>query len=338
MFDRHRLTRIPTVILMPHSACNCRCIMCDIWKNNATKTSWTNEYFDRLLTSLAKLKTRHIVLSGGEALLHANVFTFAQRMQAANMRITLLTTGLLLEKFADSVVRYIHDVIVSLDGSRDVHDRIRSIPGAFDQLEAGVYAVRKRNPHYDVSARCVLQRLNFRDLVPTVDAARSMGLSRISFLAADVSTDAFNHRPAQLDRSPIVPHVNELPDLQNSVEQLICLREDDFRSGFVVESPDKLRRLVHYYRALHGLGNFPPVTCNAPWNSAVIESDGSIRPCFFHHPYPNRPTMEETVNSASAIDFRRRLDVATNEVCQRCVCSRYVRVYHGALESVRNLY
>ena len=30
----HRISALPVVILMPHSACNCRCVMCDIWKDN----------------------------------------------------------------------------------------------------------------------------------------------------------------------------------------------------------------------------------------------------------------------------------------------------------------
>ena len=30
----HRITSLPILILMPHSACNCRCVMCDIWKGN----------------------------------------------------------------------------------------------------------------------------------------------------------------------------------------------------------------------------------------------------------------------------------------------------------------
>ncbi|HMU73003.1 MAG TPA: hypothetical protein PKD93_09685, partial [Ferruginibacter sp.] len=30
----HRISSLPIAILMPHSACNCRCVMCDIWKGN----------------------------------------------------------------------------------------------------------------------------------------------------------------------------------------------------------------------------------------------------------------------------------------------------------------
>jgi MoaA/NifB/PqqE/SkfB family radical SAM enzyme len=27
--------------------------------------------------------------------------------------------------------------------------------------------------------------------------------------------------------------------------------------------------------------------CNAPWVSAVLETDGTVRPCFFHEPIGN---------------------------------------------------
>jgi hypothetical protein len=30
----NRISALPIVILMPHSACNCQCVMCDIWKGN----------------------------------------------------------------------------------------------------------------------------------------------------------------------------------------------------------------------------------------------------------------------------------------------------------------
>ena len=33
----HRLASLPILALSVHSACNCRCVMCDIWKANAEK-------------------------------------------------------------------------------------------------------------------------------------------------------------------------------------------------------------------------------------------------------------------------------------------------------------
>ena len=55
----------------------------------------------------------------------------------------------------------------------------------------------------------------------------------------------------------------------------------EFASGFIAEPPAKLRALHQYFAALLGQSPLPPVRCNAPRFSAVIETDGTLKPCFF---------------------------------------------------------
>jgi Fe-coproporphyrin III synthase len=66
--------------------------------------------------------------------------------------------------------------------------------------------------------------------------------------------------------------------------------------------------------------------CNAPWVSAVIEADGAVRPCFFHRSLGNihERTLIEILNGETAVDFRQRLDILNNPVCQKCVCSLHL--------------
>ena len=47
-----RISALPIVILMPHSACNCRCIMCDIWKDNKNLKQLTEKDIDGFTVSL----------------------------------------------------------------------------------------------------------------------------------------------------------------------------------------------------------------------------------------------------------------------------------------------
>jgi Fe-coproporphyrin III synthase len=63
--------------------------------------------------------------------------------------------------------------------------------------------------------------------------------------------------------------------------------------------------------------------CNAPWVSAVIEADGSVRPCFFHPSIGNLSgtTLEAVINGAEGRGFRSTLNVANNPICRNCVCS-----------------
>jgi radical SAM protein with 4Fe4S-binding SPASM domain len=64
-------------------------------------------------------------------------------------------------------------------------------------------------------------------------------------------------------------------------------------------------------------------TCNAPWVSAVVEVDGSVRPCFFHRPIGNITSspLEEVINGEAAQEFRQSLDIENDATCRRCVCS-----------------
>src|ERR1700704_2429499 len=74
----HRISALPVVILMPHSACNCRCVMCDIWKDNKNLKQLTEQDISGLLTALRKFGTKQVVMSGGEALLNKNFFALCR--------------------------------------------------------------------------------------------------------------------------------------------------------------------------------------------------------------------------------------------------------------------
>ena len=264
-------------------------------------------------------------MSGGEALMHPDFFKLCEIIKARKISITVLSTGLLLKKYAKEIIALTNEVIVSLDGSREVHDKIRNIPNAFDILKEGVQELKRLNKNYRVTARCVIQRANFKDLPHIVEAAREMGLNQISFLNADVSTDAFN-RPELWGEEKVDEvrlSLEELERFKETIESLIQTNTRDFRSGFIAESPDKIRRFYNYYAAFHGLSNFPKINCNAPWVSAVIEPDGSVRPCFFHAKIGNikDASLSNIINSEESISFRKNLNVKTNPVCEKCVCS-----------------
>src|ERR1700729_3830945 len=88
------ISALPVVILMPHSACNCRCVMCDIWKDNKNLKQITPDDVSKLMRSLKKLDTQRVLMSGGEALLNRNFFSLCEILKSAGIKVTLLTTGL----------------------------------------------------------------------------------------------------------------------------------------------------------------------------------------------------------------------------------------------------
>lgn len=325
----HRIHTLPVVVLMPHSRCNCRCVMCDIWKANRNGQELARGDLLPHMGTFRKWNVQWVTLSGGEALMHSNLWTLCELLREAGVhKITLLSTGLLLERYAEDVVRWCDEVTVSLDGSREVHDDIRRVPRAYDRLAEGVAALKALDPRFTVTARCVVQSRNYADLPNIVKAAHEIGLDQISFLAVDVSTPAFN-RPQlwgddRVDDVALSP--NEVAEFEQILEQTVVDYAADFAAGFIAESPDKLRRLHRYFAALNGAGDFPETVCNAPWVSTVVEADGTVRPCFFHESLGNvhEQPLEAILNSDDAVEFRRNLDVKTDPICRKCVCTLHL--------------
>jgi MoaA/NifB/PqqE/SkfB family radical SAM enzyme len=321
----HKIYNLPIIVMMPHSRCNCRCVMCDIWKANSEKRELSHEDLAKHLPQFKKLGVKEIVFSGGEALMHSNLWSLCEMLRGEGIRLSLLSTGLLLEHHAKNIIENFKEVIISLDGSEEVHDRIRKIPSGFNKITAGVTALKKINSKFRITARCVIQRYNFFDFENTITAAKQLGLDQISFLAADVSTNAFNRtEPWTAERiNGIALSGEEAEQFEKIIERTFLSMHSHFESSFVAESPDKIRRIAQYYRAVNGIVEFPKPVCNAPWVSAVIESDGSVMPCFFHKPYGNifSENFTDIVNSAQAIAFRKNLNVQEDPICKKCVCS-----------------
>src|ERR1700712_5827691 len=94
--------QIPILMLNVHSHCNCRCVMCDIWQRE-TKESVKAIDLERHRQSLLRLGVRHVVLTGGEPLLNGDLAVICAFFREMQIRLTLLTTGLLLKKRAEEV-------------------------------------------------------------------------------------------------------------------------------------------------------------------------------------------------------------------------------------------
>jgi MoaA/NifB/PqqE/SkfB family radical SAM enzyme len=323
----HQIRTLPVVVISPHNQCNCRCVMCDIWRIREPKEI-TPALLEQQLTGFRELGVRWVVFTGGEPQLNPQMISLAKMLRAESIRVTMLTAGLLLESHAEAIAENIDDVIVSLDGPSAVHDQIRRVPHAFEQIKAGVVALRSFRPDIAVRARCTVQRANYRSLCQTVQSAKEIKLNSISFLAADLTSEAFNRpqgwAPGRQER--VALNAEEVDTLEAEIERLVAEHNLDLNSGFVVESADKLRRVVLHFRAHLEQEQPASPRCNAPWVSSVIEASGDVRPCFFHPSIGNihDQPLRHILNGPKALSFRANLDVATNPICRRCVCSLYI--------------
>jgi len=317
----HVIHKLPVLVLHVNNRCNCRCTMCSIWKSTDT-SELTPETLSGYLPDMRTLGVESVALTGGEPLMHSRLSELCSILKDAGIRVTILTTGLLLHRHAEMLVRLVDEVIVSLDGPSAVHERIRRVAGCYELLACGVRALHDIDPRFPVHGRCTVQRLNCSSLRATATSARSIGLQSISFLAADLVSTAFN-RGTGLTVIEGDGLALGLTDIQELEREIAAIPEADFTSGFVVESREKLQRIVRHFRARLGLAEPVAPRCNAPWVSGVIETDGLLRPCFFHEGIGRADSSGflAALNGPAALEFRSRLVVADDSMCRRCVCS-----------------
>ncbi len=321
------LRRLPLVTLYLTERCNSRCVTCDYWRHG--RADMNLEAVQRLLPSLSQLETRVVLLSGGEPLLNPEWEHIAQALRQMGLRVWLLTSGLSLAKHAERAAKVFDTITVSLDGTdRQTYQAIRGLD-ALDKVCDGIRAAAAHGVAPGV--RVTVQRANFRRLPAFVSLAKELGARQVSFLAVDVANPhAFGRTEGFSSDLALVPE--ELPVLDELLSSMERECAADFRSGFIAESPGKLRRILQYFAAIHGKTSYPLVRCNAPEFSAVVGATGSVQPCFFISGPPEaalrgdggeRDDLSGALNGARMMALRSSIRTGARAECKTCVCSMW---------------
>jgi Fe-coproporphyrin III synthase len=320
------LARLPLVTLYLTDRCNSRCVTCDYWRHG--RDDMDLAAVTRLLPSFAQLHTEVVLLSGGEPLLNPEWAQIAELLRRNGLNVWLLTSGLALAKHARRVTNLIDAITVSLDGTdSETYTAIRGL-NAFDKVCAGIRAAADQGT--PPSIRVTVQRANYRQLPAFVDLAKTLGAQRISFLAVDVANPHAFGRTGDFV-SDLALRLEDLPHLETILNALEQDHRQDFRSGFIAESPQKLRRLLHYFAAIQGRGEYPATRCNAPEFSAVIGASGRVQPCFFisgpldaqiaGDAEPAESGLATVLNSGGMTALRAAIRTGARRECKTCVCT-----------------
>jgi MoaA/NifB/PqqE/SkfB family radical SAM enzyme len=291
---------------------------------------------EKLADELSSFGLKHIVYSGGEPLLRRDFVQICEIFSKPGVKQSLLTNGLLLEKRVGEIQKYLKEIIVSIDGAdAQTHNTIRGL-NSFDQILKGIRRAVSSPEKREVSIRTVLQKRNFRQFPVMIELAKSLGVNRISFLSADVFSDSFGRdtRGYAESNGNILLNQDEVKEFRNIIEDTITKYKDDLDSRFISESPEKLFRILEYYEACIGLGEYPRNICNAPMLSAVITSTGAMLPCYFLPVYGNirKGAVKELVNGAKIKRVRRDVKDYVLDRCKQCVCTLHINPQRALMD------
>ena len=127
--------------------CNLRCYFCGQWGrkgffSGSDDADMRFEEWCSVIDRLIEYSKRsgispEITLWGGEPLVYPEFKAIVEYLKANQFQSSLITNGVLIDRFADLIRDNFKTVYISIDGPREIHDRIRGY-GVFDKVAANV--------------------------------------------------------------------------------------------------------------------------------------------------------------------------------------------------------
>lgn len=125
--------------------CNMKCDFCSTWINNRNlaKDISTEEAVS-IIEQLSELGTNLIHFSGGEPTLRNDLPELVTKAKEKNIIVSITTNGSASIKTMEKII-HADLILVSIDGTREFHDTIRNMPGAFDKAMETLQFLRYKN-------------------------------------------------------------------------------------------------------------------------------------------------------------------------------------------------
>lgn len=156
--------------------CNLFCKHCYIDGGRRKEELKKDEAF-RVIKELASLDFKLVLFSGGEPLLYPHLFPLNALCKDYGIKTCLSSNGSLCEDFGWKIKGGDFDYVgISIDGVREIHDKFRAIPGAFDKAINGLRALKRWGVKRGM--RFTLSRENIRSLPSVIELALKEELER----------------------------------------------------------------------------------------------------------------------------------------------------------------
>jgi MoaA/NifB/PqqE/SkfB family radical SAM enzyme len=185
-FDGIHIKQVDEVAINPVLRCNLNCVMCHQGEIKCRK-DMTFDKFEKILKNLKKEGVTKVSLIGGEIFVMQDIWKFIGLMEKMGFRYDL-STNLFnvpdLDKF--SKLKGLEMVTTSLDGTMEIHNKIRRNPRAFQNATTNIQRLVKMKIPVDVA--CVVQKANLDSLEELTQLVCRLGVKSMTFLAANKIT------------------------------------------------------------------------------------------------------------------------------------------------------
>lgn len=251
--------------------CNLKCQHCYLGDLNNYEPS--KELVDKILFEILKSNIMEVTLSGGECLTSKYVDYISNTLLDNNIKLTIFTNGILLDKFIDKIDAKYKDRIVinvSVDGLKHSHDVIRG---------DGTYNITMKNIQYatskgfNITSATVVNSINYADIIDMIEALKKIGVKHIQLSNLILKGRANKDLLISLDKQKAMR--------QRLME--LYLKHPEYGHIYYSEVPDedgkrKVFKIENGYGEFIGNDNWK---CTAGLARVTINEDGKVYCCPF---------------------------------------------------------
>lgn len=279
----------PLIVFNLTRRCNLKCRHCYL---EAKDTGYNDELnwadIKTAIDCFSKIKIPILLLSGGEPLLHKDIFRIIDYAKSKNIHVGLSTNGTLISrslarKLRDSKIDYIG---VSIDGINRRHDEFRGQSGAFDAAMRGI--INSLEMGIKTGMRFTVNKLNVIDLAQLITLCVKEKIPRFCMYHLVYSGRGKLLKEQDLDnrqrRKTIDFLIERAGEIKQQVPGLEILTVDNHADGIYIYNHLKKKKSRNAARVLellkvHG-------GCSAGCKIADISPQGNVYPCQFWYDNP----------------------------------------------------
>lgn len=256
LYGKYVKKRPLKLIFYPTFRCNSKCKYCGLWRTRWHEMS--TEEVKRALNEFSEAGTLSITLLGGEPLLRSDIGEIINHCKKLGFSITLITNGRLI-KWKINEIRAVDYLFVSIDGPREINDKLRG-QGSFESALKGIQIAKENGIETHISATLSKENVGnaFYGVKFLLHLAKELGCN-VEF--TPVYSDLFN----RLDRKKLLSK-NEC---KKAVEFLKNYKKQE---GIVLDSYSRLDWFG---------GKNRDIKCYGGTLMAVLFPNGDVAPCCF---------------------------------------------------------
>lgn len=329
---------LPRVIIwFPSYGCNLRCKMCTFYgefgippkKGEDMSLNEINEMFRNIKNSYTLSPLPYIGLMGGEPFIRKDIFDILSLLKKNGFKFSITTNlSLLNEAKIQKLLRNPpSDLRVSLDGPRDVHDKIRNMQGLFDKVISTIKKIRAlpEGKNLPIRLNCTISSANVRNLSELIEIAKQinadLNFQHLQFL--DKKIIKVHEKVMRLYFNQDLPMWRDLSTLTEEEtdilkKQIINIKQKAKKSRInITFIPNlKLNEVKDYYLNLNSYVHSKK--CTFIWGAARINNKGDVFPCLdYFCGNLKKQRFDKIWNSKKARYFR--LTLKKNGIFPGCI-------------------